>query len=359
MPPAGAAGTEVVEAIEAPAANAAPDWSALTETIRCPLCRYDLRGLIDPRCPECGYAFDWSHLLDPAQREHSYLFEHHPESNFRSFARTLFGHLRPRAFWQSIRPEQAVKVRRLVRYWMLVGIVLSCGVVCYGLMIAISRAHLFAEWRASAIAMYTRPSEPVFRNFAAQMIKRYGSIQAYIDDADPGPFSAKCLRAIGEELRDDLTSSTAALILAIALGYLAWPWITVGLTMATFRISMRRARISPAHLARVAVYCCDVGAWFVLILVGLMIAETWRGLRHGGYPSRLLRDDQLALLTVLAALLLVAVYRQAIAFRIYLKVDHAMATALAVQLILLTALVVGVISIGPLQSWVLRGVYHL
>ena len=41
-----------------------PDWSAITETIRCPLCDYDLRGLIEPRCPECGYQFVWPEVLD-------------------------------------------------------------------------------------------------------------------------------------------------------------------------------------------------------------------------------------------------------------------------------------------------------
>jgi hypothetical protein len=54
-----------------------PDWSAIGETIRCPLCGYDLRGLPQPRCPECGRTFEWADLLDPASRRHPYLFEQH------------------------------------------------------------------------------------------------------------------------------------------------------------------------------------------------------------------------------------------------------------------------------------------
>src|SRR5438045_1019932 len=121
----------------APPAAAPPDWSTIQETIRCPLCRYDLRGLIEPRCPECGYRFDWSVLLEPARREHPYLFEHHPEKNLGSFARTLIGHLRPSRFWESIQPHQAANVRRLVRYWTLVAGLLVCALVCYCMLIAL------------------------------------------------------------------------------------------------------------------------------------------------------------------------------------------------------------------------------
>src|SRR3954462_12737452 len=92
----------------------APDWSLLSETIRCPLCQYDLRGLIEPRCPECGYRFDWPDLLDPAKRVHPYLFESPPQRNVRSFLRTWIGQFLPRRFWRKIRPAQAVNARRLL-----------------------------------------------------------------------------------------------------------------------------------------------------------------------------------------------------------------------------------------------------
>src|SRR5438477_4181330 len=109
----------------------APDWSAISETIRCPLCRYDLRGLSESRCPECGYRFDWPDLLDPARREHPFLFEQHPERNIRSFLRTALTHLLPRRFWGSIRPEQPVRVRRLILYWCFLAGIVAIGVATY------------------------------------------------------------------------------------------------------------------------------------------------------------------------------------------------------------------------------------
>lgn len=345
---------------EAPGSSSPPDWSSITETFRCPLCRYDLRGLIEPRCPECGYRFDWPDLLNPARREHPYLFEQHPERNLPSFFRTLFGHLRPRRFWRSIRPEQPVVMPRLVRYWLLIAAMIACAFACYAVLVGLYRAHDMAESRANAMAWYSQSADAPTRTFAAQMIKQYGSLQAYIDTFYPGPFSMRCLRRIGDDLAADMTSGTAALIIVAAVAYLTWPWASAALTMAIFRISIRRARIAPPHLARVMVYCCDVGAWLVLVIAGCMIVQTWRAYRQGYSVLWVFRDDQFQLALVLAALLLpVAIYRQAVAFRLYLKLDHAVATALAVQLVLATALTVAIIAIAPLQSWVLRGFYHL
>ena len=61
----------------------APDWMQVEHAVLCPLCEYELRGLVDPRCPECGYRFNWPELLDPTLRRHEYLFEHHPRHKFR------------------------------------------------------------------------------------------------------------------------------------------------------------------------------------------------------------------------------------------------------------------------------------
>ena len=89
--------------IAAPAsAQSPPDWSTVADEIHCPLCEYNLRGLSEPRCPECGYQFEWPELLDITRRAHPYLFEHHPERNIWSFFRTLFGGQRPSVFWRSL-----------------------------------------------------------------------------------------------------------------------------------------------------------------------------------------------------------------------------------------------------------------
>ena len=59
-----------------PPAVAAPNWQTVTDDVECFRCGYNLRGLAQPRCPECGLEFEWADLFDPARRRHPYLFEH-------------------------------------------------------------------------------------------------------------------------------------------------------------------------------------------------------------------------------------------------------------------------------------------
>src|SRR5207249_584070 len=50
-----------------------PDWPTYESDLFCPLCGYNLRGLEQPRCPECGYAFAWRQLLVETRNRHPYL----------------------------------------------------------------------------------------------------------------------------------------------------------------------------------------------------------------------------------------------------------------------------------------------
>ena len=91
----------------------APDWEKIDHSVECPLCRYNLRGLNEARCPECGFAFDWREILDITRRKHPYLFEHHPEQNVWSFCWTLAGGLNPWLFWRTLHPAQLADEWRL------------------------------------------------------------------------------------------------------------------------------------------------------------------------------------------------------------------------------------------------------
>src|SRR5213075_324796 len=101
-------------------ADSPPDWSAVTEELRCPLCEYNLRGLTQPRCPECGYSFTWDEILDKTRRLHPYLFEHHPERNLGSFWQTVWGGLWPTGFWTTLHPSQPSRRKRLLLYFMII-----------------------------------------------------------------------------------------------------------------------------------------------------------------------------------------------------------------------------------------------
>src|SRR3954468_9334459 len=100
-----------------PPAGEPPDWDALSRDVVCPLCEYNLRGLVEPRCPECGHTFDWQDILNAGLHIHPYLFEHHPRHNVRSFFRTLLGSALPQQFWHTLKTTHRPIPRRLLRYW--------------------------------------------------------------------------------------------------------------------------------------------------------------------------------------------------------------------------------------------------
>src|ERR1700750_3417749 len=105
--------TAPADAIASAGISGPPDWSARSQEILCPLCDYNLRGLAEPRCPECGHRFEWIEILK-AEKLHPFLFEHHPEKNLKSLVRTCLASLRPWHFWKGVLPTHETNVRRLV-----------------------------------------------------------------------------------------------------------------------------------------------------------------------------------------------------------------------------------------------------
>ena len=126
-----------------------PDGWLLNRDLPCPKCRYNLRMLSTPRCPECGITFRWQMLLhiacprcgesleivddsrcprcdldlnwqalfDQADPSQFTQFEYTPRP-VRAAIRTWAAALRPRRFWQGIRLESPPAVRRLCWLWL-------------------------------------------------------------------------------------------------------------------------------------------------------------------------------------------------------------------------------------------------
>lgn len=329
--------------VEQPAVSPHPPSSAdhsARDDVRCPLCEYDLRGLIDPRCPECGYSFAWSDLTDPSRRLHRYLFEHHPERNLWSFGRTLLGGLRPRRFWRSLLPAQPSSVRRLLFYSCITASLLTAVVVGhYALWFAQFRAKVESD---RAIASKGISSDP---ESMAWVTRQYGSLKQYFDQVYPLPPDSRFYDiARGEE------GQWAAYLTGV---WLAWPWLTF-VTLLLFRFSMRRARIKPVHVLRCVLYSFDAVLWFGLVAACALALRAWWSWNGApdllelpappiprtepfGYRRNIVADT---LFWFGLALLLVASYRLASAFRHYLRFDHPIATVLCAQVIVLLVAVV-------------------
>ena len=57
----------VLAAFANTAGDVSPDWASISHDVLCPLCEYNLRGLRDARCPECGYRFIWMEVVSPSR----------------------------------------------------------------------------------------------------------------------------------------------------------------------------------------------------------------------------------------------------------------------------------------------------
>jgi hypothetical protein len=303
------------------AVSGAPSWDRITEDIRCPLCDYNLRGLPEPRCPECGFRFEWPDLLDPARRIHPFVFEHHPERGAWSFTRTLWAGLNPTKFWRSLHPAQPARPRRLVAYLILVASgLLAVNAVHVGTQIVGTASGL----RGFRGMLQARLANPDTGPKLAQALKtRYGSVSAGLDAMAPPVLSAAFAKELVAALRRD------QLISLLSAVYLLWAPLTLA-ALLVFRWSMRKARIGPVHVLRCTVYSFDVTVWVSLAyaLVATVMAATTMSFTI----ARDLFD--LWVVSVGCALLWMT-YRLYVAYKVYLQFDRPFATALASQTIVL------------------------
>ena len=294
-PPAEVAPAEAPpEARSAP--TPAPDWESVREAVVCPLCDYDLRGLIDPRCPECGFTFEWADLFDPTRKRHPFLFEHHASRNLWSFRRTLVAGLRPHKFWTSLHPTQPSRPGRLALYAFLVVFAAAIPPA------AVRFAH------ATAWSIMITPSVSFRWTSSRTMYLRGAQLFAW--------------QLSGAE---SVVNAFVYFVLWAAVTYLA---------LLVFRISMRRARIRPVHVARCVVYSFDAVFWAGATLFVAAGSTLLVELLDTGYGPFEMMDYAPTWLTLLTFLLVLHIpYRLCAAYRVYLRFDHPVLTVLASQLI--------------------------
>jgi hypothetical protein len=273
----------------------APDWELMQAEVTCPLCEYNLRGLSQPRCPECGFTFEWREILDITRRKHQYLFEHHPERNLSSFFKTLVGGLNPWRFWRTLHPAQPTRQGRLIFYALFVVSVAMMPLIVDRIVGTPMGARLF--W---------------YRTYRADL-----SWKAAV--RFPLNLLEWPLRARPQVLLYFFVGATVALP------------VVMYLLLMVFQGTMRRVKVRPKHVRRCVVYSADVLVWAALPVIGLVCV---RGLNYAW--SETLAWSLLAMFPIVWA---VMAWRLSCAYRLYLRFDYPRATVWSVQLIILLALV--------------------
>jgi hypothetical protein len=311
--------------------DAPPDWPTLSTDLTCPLCGYNLRGLADPRCPECGFAFRWGELLDAKRDRHPWLFEHGRGRNVRTFLATYVRTPLPRRFWRSVTPANPVHLGRLLLYWLVASLPLVAIVVAPlevpGMVIRQAHRNLGAR---ATFAQELAAAPPGDRLSAAER----NFYWARFDNEFPPPWSVAFARQVGREVRLPVSPDRVAAGSAAVL----WPWLSAAALMV-FQTSLRRARVNPAHVLRAAVYGCDFGLLICIVAVvvfcparpGRLRGDTVGSLVPSGpFPPR-----DMPLLLVVAACAAVATYRLSAAYAQYLRFPRPVLVVAASQVIVL------------------------
>lgn len=303
--------------------SAVPDWTVISEEIHCPLCEYNLRGLVNPRCPECGFCFDWDELLIIEKRVHPYLFEHHPEGSAWSLVMTILGGMRPWRFWRSLHPAQSCRPKRLAIYAILLLIpAFLVWISILGSVVADRWEQNKKQRNWERAYLSTAPNASAYKS----ELDRYGGLDAYLDLYYPVSVLG-VIRQFGPLGASMFRFAVPSILLV------SWPVCTFA-ALCIFEISRRRIRIGRIHVIRAVVYCSDVvwgiGLLAVFLLAGSIIAT------HFGVQATLMgRQFDLQMISLFVALVAVLTFaiRLVFAYRRYLRFPHAVWVVISSQAI--------------------------
>jgi len=286
--------SDAAELSVAAPAGSPPDWASIAHVVECPLCEYNLYGLTQPRCPECGFSFLWKEVLDPHRRRHPYLFEHHPERMWNGFFRTLVGGLRPAKFWTTLHPVQPSFPRRLLLYGLIVLGICLLPLVASRVLLPPSSTRFV--WGPTLRVDFAYSVLPEFLSLVFRPLFRL------------------------------------PLVRLLPVVVIWWTCLPVGtyLLLLIFQGTMRRVRIKSHHVLRCTIYSSDLLIWPSLLVLLLLLINATAALK--------LRFNELiawVLLVSLMAVWIAMTWRLSVAYRRYLRLQHAEAVVLSVQVILL------------------------
>ena len=284
-----------------PACKLEFDWAEAVpiEKLVCDRCGYHLYGLSKTRCPECGTAFTWKEALATYHRNKNPLFEYQWRNRpIRSLLTTWLKTLRPRKFWQS------VPIHDPPRVWPLVfGVVAGC--VLLTVMIVLLASLESWLWQSR---QWIKTTPGAARNYT--WILR--------------PDLALLPMAFSTTLFDPITYSfLKPLLLWLLTSFLA---------LLVFPQSMRACRVRISQVIRVWAYAVPA---IVPLTIALAFGASYVATFVGDWPPAM--DAACATFVVL-----VAMWSLRCGYRLYLKMPHSAAIAVASQ-------VIAILSAGALE----------
>jgi hypothetical protein len=269
-----------------------------------------------------------------------YLFEHHPERRLWSFGKTLWGGLSPRRFGRSLDVRQQCYPNRLRPYWFLVVLIyaLIVGLPIVGLCV-LDVQRITTGNQANQMGLRASLKGMVQKDPQAYgvLMRRYGSIEAYLDAAAPAHLGTRVL----EQTRRDVNNyfSENWHVPVFLLLPLVWPWgILPGFRMLAH--SMQRPELGPMQVRRCLVYSLDGLPWIGLVLVALTMTSLLLYRLDVAATS-----NQMTMLVppTVIAYLAFSIFRLGIGLRLHLGIERAFTHVSGVHAVTFLALAIGVV----------------
>ncbi|MDB5326309.1 MAG: hypothetical protein JWM57_1878 [Phycisphaerales bacterium] len=295
----------------------------VADDLHCPVCDYALRGLPEPRCPECGYAFEWDELREQARRKTLWFYEH--AGTFKSHRQTRLRSLWPFKFWREIHAYTDANPHRLTIYRS--STMVLCAIVMAPLIVALPYFYSAMRGLASQAGMNFSTvglgSQPAHSWWMEQLARYFYFIRlpSFVPEIVAVPMVVVCAFGLG----------------------LYWRLLGTSVT---------RARIKPVHLARVSAYTADVLP--ALLLLTVIANQAWyifgqnsEFVRTSDVLLKLMVNVLLVPLLVLGPLL----FRTALALKRYVRFPQALAVAAGYYLIIGLIWALAVLSNLPLNQY--------
>jgi hypothetical protein len=213
----------------------------------CPRCGYDLAGTparwqdscdLDGTCPECGLAFRWGDVMDPARSVPLWFFENIHRPIVPTALRTVVRMLRPLTYWSRVRLSFPIQFRRLRLLVLVVFVVVHC-ILAAGSLLALG-SSLAAVKRG--IPGTTVPSPTAA--YLKVLIWPYGSHRAEFSYPMRQPAGMQTINAFA----NSPAAAKADLLAALAVvGVMPVAYLLLAQTL-------RRTKVRRAHLFRIAAY---------------------------------------------------------------------------------------------------------
>lgn len=280
------------------------------EDIPCPLCGYNMRGLTEARCPECGAKYEWLELREA--RDKAPIFEYRGRAG--SLIGTAIKTLSPVQFWRTLRPAMPPNIDLLTVY----AVAFIIASIAVGVLIVVfNEVMLWLNW-TSGVGL---------------------ALQSLLDGTWFAFFRSRDY--FGRYLSDNDAFRYALFTM------LSMPMVLLMLFVSLCLGTLQKAKLRLVHIVRVALYCSTpllIGGLLSMFAVYINEGDSyqfWFWLLLGNMPSQ---PTNILALPILLTGVLGTTFTLGVACRRYLQVRHAWGVACMTGLVLslwLFVLVIG------------------